>query len=551
MAEQDLHAKASTVEEPPKTFRGILGRLGPGLIIAGSIVGSGELIATTATGAEAGFTLLWLIIIGCVIKVWVQVELGRYTIVSGQTTMQAINTTPGPAMTFGWQNGGNESFRKWSFANWMSFYWLIMFVVSLGQLGGIVGGVGQGLAIGFPITATGREYNQAVDERARLQLQIHQQRARSEQETGERVADPADLTKLQALNHLIDDPQGDLPALKNRAYDDRLWAILITVITAVLLVVGHYGLVERFSAFMVASFTLVTVITVLLLQLQPEYAIAWHDIVEGLSFRLPQPYLDTSTSPPVTKLPLATALAAFGIIGVGANELMQYPYWCLEKGYARFTGPNDGTQAWADRANGWLRVLRWDAYCSMFVYTFATIAFYLLGAAILGRLHLIPKGTDMIRTLAVMYEPVFGGWTTIVFLFGAFAVLYSTFFIANAGHARVCADAVRVFKGEEPKPRQERRWVQWFSGLFPVICLAFYLVYPEPKGLILASGVMQAIMLPMLCFTAIYFRYRRIDPRVAPGPIWDACLWISGFLMLLTGGWLAYTKLLDFGSLFK
>ncbi len=36
---------------PPTTLPGILRQLGPGLIIAGAIVGSGELIATTATGA--------------------------------------------------------------------------------------------------------------------------------------------------------------------------------------------------------------------------------------------------------------------------------------------------------------------------------------------------------------------------------------------------------------------------------------------------------------------------------------------------------------------
>jgi len=70
----------------------------PGLIVAGSIVGSGELIATTATGAQAGFWLLWLILIGCVIKVFVQIELGRYSIVTGQTTMAGLNQVPGPVI---------------------------------------------------------------------------------------------------------------------------------------------------------------------------------------------------------------------------------------------------------------------------------------------------------------------------------------------------------------------------------------------------------------------------------------------------------------------
>ncbi|MCL5281906.1 MAG: hypothetical protein M1376_18585 [Planctomycetes bacterium] len=61
------------------------------MIIAGSIVGSGELILTTKTGAEAGFWLLWLITIGCVIKVSTQIEFARHTITWGNTPLQALN----------------------------------------------------------------------------------------------------------------------------------------------------------------------------------------------------------------------------------------------------------------------------------------------------------------------------------------------------------------------------------------------------------------------------------------------------------------------------
>ena len=78
-------------EQPPSTFRGILLRLGPGLILAGSIVGSGELIATTRTGAEAGFTFLWLIILGCVIKVFTQVEVSRHCIIKATGKSGILN----------------------------------------------------------------------------------------------------------------------------------------------------------------------------------------------------------------------------------------------------------------------------------------------------------------------------------------------------------------------------------------------------------------------------------------------------------------------------
>ena len=44
------------------------------------------------------------------------------------------------------------------------------------------------------------------------------------------------------------------------------------------------------------------------------------------------------------------AKTTFGIIGVGASELMVYPYWCLEKGYGVAVGPRDDSEAWAIRA---------------------------------------------------------------------------------------------------------------------------------------------------------------------------------------------------------
>jgi Mn2+/Fe2+ NRAMP family transporter len=496
----------SMIETPPTTPLGILRRLGPGLIIAGSIVGSGELIGATTTGAQAGATLLWLIVLGCVIKVFVQVEFGRYVIATGRTSMDGMNETPGP---------------RWKMS-WLFWYWLLMFLISLGQLGGIVGGVGQAMAISLPLTQAGRAYNESASQRTAEVFDLYARRdTLSDQERREKESR---IEKLEAVL------KGNSAGAREQYY----WATIITVVTAVLLVAGRYGLIQWVSTFLVASFTLVTVVDLTLLQLEPQWAIGWADLLDGLKFQLPA-HGDG----------VRTALQTFGIIGVGANELIQYPYWCSEKGYARFCGPRDATPAWADRARGWLRVLRWDAWCSMLVYTFATLAFYLLGAAILGRLKLVPEGPEMIRTLSTMYQPIFGRWTQILFLFGAFAVLYSTFFVANAGHARVCSDALRVF-GFRQDATQERRMVAILSGVFPCICLVVYLAYSMPAELVLASGAMQAIMLPMLAFSAIYFRFRRSDARIQPTRLWDFCLIASGVIMAITSTWLVVEQVKAF-----
>src|SRR5687768_1787789 len=137
--------------DPPTTVLGKLRRLGPGMILAGAIVGSGELIATPKVAAEAGFWLLWLIVLGCTLKVFTQIEMGRHAITWGQTSLEAINSLPGPR------------FR----VHWIVWYWFAVLVLIVSQNGGIIGGVGQALAMWKPLTADGREYNRIHDQLVR------------------------------------------------------------------------------------------------------------------------------------------------------------------------------------------------------------------------------------------------------------------------------------------------------------------------------------------------------------------------------------------------
>jgi Mn2+/Fe2+ NRAMP family transporter len=519
-------SKATTVETPPTSILGILSRLGPGLIIAGSIVGSGELIGTTKTGAEAGFWLLWLIIIGCVIKVFVQVELGRDAIVRGKTTMSALSEVPGPSIK--------------GHGNWLLWYYFVMFAFSIGQLGGIVGGVGQAMAISMPLTQQGGEFNEYLrykTDRAVAEKELVQAEAKSSKS-------PDLPTKRERLMRDEQKLAEFGPDFEKRSKyfwsDDRIWALLIAIATSILLVVGRYGMIEGVTTALVAMFTLATVLNVIMLQTTKDWGISATDILHGLSFRLPPP------SEPGYKTALMTALKTFGIIGVGANELLAYPYFCVEKGYARFTGHRDDSESWGQRARGWMNVMRWDAWCSMVVYTVATIAFYLLGAAVLGRSGLIPEDADLMRTLNVMYEPVFGQWAEILFLVGAFAVLYSTYFVANAGHSRVLTDALQAVGVLSRADKTRRLTTTLICGILPFVCLGvYYLAYffnTSIAQLVLVSGMMQALMLPMISGAALYFRYKLSDRRVTPGKAWDVFLWISTLGMFLAAGVLMYIE---------
>ena len=104
-----------------------------------------------------------------------------------------------------------------------------------------------------------------------------------------------------------------------------VWAFVAAIGASLLIYRGHYQFVERVSLVLIGLFTLLTFASLFFLQYTP-YALSWDNVIEGLRFELPVEAI-------------GVAIAAFGITGVGGDEIMYYNYWCLEKGYARHTGP--------------------------------------------------------------------------------------------------------------------------------------------------------------------------------------------------------------------
>jgi Mn2+/Fe2+ NRAMP family transporter len=577
-ATPDGASASSEIQEPPTSFGGIFRKLGPGLIIAASIVGSGELIATTKTGAQAGISLLWLIVVGCLIKVFVQIELGRVAISQGETTLTSLNRVPGPRLV----------------VSWIIWYWLIMMIVGFGQLGGIIGGVGQAMALARPLTG---DYVEAIKYPSEAELKRYiawdddktknegvelamLSEAQQKRVTRAQAVIEARLTKLdegvpgraeqtvQLVRNLIEKEKvakaredaaeefskDDVLGVEKAAvkatltpwtWDDKYWSVVVAIMTIVLLVRGKYGLIQNVSTFLVVGFTFITIGNVMALQFKPEFAMGASEIFAGLIPLLPE----AGVAPPglpywELKQPLATALATFGIIGVGATELVAYPYWCIEKGYAKFTGPKTNDEAWYRRANGWIHVMKWDAFASMIIYTIATLAFFFMGVAVMYQNGLDPEGMRMVSTLLEQYVPVFGEYAKWLFLVGAIAVLYSTYLVANAAWTRVYTDAFKVFglmsRNNEKSHNQS---ILVLAIVLPLISMSLWCSGINPVKLVLLSGLMQAIMLPMLGFAALWFRYTKTDEPIRPGKVWDGCLILSCIGLLIAGAWGVYSKL--------
>ena len=189
----------------------------------------------------------------------------------------------------------------------------------------------------------------------------------------------------------------------------------------------------------------------------------------------------------------------FGITGVGATELVMYPYWCVEKGYARFVGPRETDAEWVARARGWIRVMHLDILCSLAIYTMATVAFYLLGAGVLHRMGVVPAARDTVAVLSQIYTQTLGEWALWVFYVGVVVTLYGTIFAATAAHSRMMADLVRVL-GVYPREDAERRlqWRNRFVVVLATLPAVFYWFFESPVRMVVAGGVAQALMLPLI-----------------------------------------------------
>ncbi|MEK7406830.1 MAG: Nramp family divalent metal transporter [Acidobacteriota bacterium] len=448
MPEDPYRLDPQDVADPPRSLAAILRRIGPGIILCASIVGSGELIATTTLGAQAGYSALWVILLSCFIKPVVQAEFGRYTIATAETGLAAFDRFPGP---------------RWK-VNWIVWVWAVMVTITLFQVGAMFGGVSQ------------------------------------------------------VMNQLV-------PAVPV-----NLWVLVFLALTLALLLGGGYERIEKLAMVKVALFTMLTFLCALLLLRMPQY-FSWDQLFEGLKFRLPGEGL-------------ATAVAVFGITGVGATELFMYPYWCIEKGYARFAGKGDGSAAWQRRARGWIRVMQVDIASSMVIYTVATVAFYVLGAGVLNGMGLVPAAKDMIPVLSNIYTQTLGPWALWLFYAGAIATLYGTVFAATAAHSRLYADMFRLmgfFRADDyPQRLRYRRRFVWFLTVVPA-CM--FWVFQSPVKMVVAGGVAQSIMLPVIGVATLYLRHRCLPREAAPSRPTTAALWVAAAVIICFMGYYAMTEI--------
>ena len=445
------------VRAAPKGMFPMLLTLGPGIVLAGGVIGSGELINTPLQAARFGFVLLWAVIISCLIKYFLQVEVGRHCIVHQRTIFEALNSFPGP---------------KFRGTSWIVLLFMLAWTPS--QIGavGIVGAL-AGL--------------------------LHS------------------LAPLQA------------------GWSVPLWSLVVVLTIQALLWKGLYRHLEKAMVTLVVGFSLSVLLGLVMLQ-GTAYALTTGEIFSGLTFSM------GDQSP---RLAAYAVISLMGALGVAGTELFVYSYWVMEKGYAKHVGPptSDG---WLGRARGWVRLLQVDAGLATLLATTVTVAYFLLGCAILFRQGQMPEGIGVVEQMSLIYTDTYGNWSRGVFLFGAFCTLFSTVLAGTAANGRAYTDLLcslgLVNRNLQSSVNRSHRVVQ--SIFLASALVLFLLMQSPPATLVILSGYFIALFGMPLAMIGICWLAFRTDKRLRMNRVTAVLLLISvvvistclGFALVVQSG---------------
>jgi Mn2+/Fe2+ NRAMP family transporter len=427
------------------------------MITSAAVVGSGELLTATTLGAQVGFLLLWLVFLSTFVKVWVQVELARWTISEGRVALLGYNEVPPRIKGRGW----------------MAWLVLLMFVQFMTSQAGVISASAFAFSSLLPIGG-----------------------------------EPYSLLSIGT------------------------WVGILVAIAIGVHVANRYVLVEGISTALVVLVTGFAITVVFLLQSTP-FAWTLGDMAEGMQFK-------------IAVGSFGVALSMFGLTGVGAGEVTAYTYWCVEKGYAAWTGPKDASQAWADRARGWISVMKVDAWVSWGIYTISTAAFYILGAAVLHPQGLVPEGTDVMTTISGIFDSTVGRWGAIVFLIGAGLGLFKTILANVPSLGRQVGNTLAIFGAFDWYDQALRdRWMRWIMIVLPILWGIFGTVVRSPLPLVILAGILNAVFLIGVAIATLYLSRKQTDPRVKDGPVFTVLLVLSAVAIILVGVLGLYNTVVD------
>ncbi|MCD6054783.1 MAG: Natural resistance-associated macrophage protein [Rubrobacteraceae bacterium] len=107
----DVTDEGALRTQAPSTLGRRLRYAGPGIVIAVTGVGAGDMVSSLVAGTDFGMVLLWAVVLGAILKYFLTEGIGRWYMASGQTILQ------------GWRSLG-----RWAIWYFVIYLFIVTFV---------------------------------------------------------------------------------------------------------------------------------------------------------------------------------------------------------------------------------------------------------------------------------------------------------------------------------------------------------------------------------------------------------------------------------------
>lgn len=289
----------------------------------------------------------------------------------------------------------------------------------------------------------------------------------------------------------------------------QLWTVIIILVTAAIVFLGQYNVVEQVSSCVGIARTLAVVVAALFVF--PNV----RDLASGL---VPQILQDVQYQ---------EVLPWLGFMLAGAAGMMWYSYWVDARGYGatalKQEQPLEVKQLDADqqqRLRGWVNLMTISNTLAVVGALLAALAFLILRGELLRPQGVVPQEDKVAETLGSLLGDLwgpFGFWFMIAIVFITFC---STTLSVQDGFGRMFADGTQILlqgfgvRGRWTNEKFLRK--VYIAVHLAILPIAVYLFFGEPVGLLQTAGAIKAAHIPIVTGLTLYLNHRMLSDKLRP-----------------------------------
>lgn len=289
----------------------------------------------------------------------------------------------------------------------------------------------------------------------------------------------------------------------------QLWTVIIIIVTAAIVLLGQYNLVEKISSYIGIARTIAVVAAAIFVF--PNL----RQLGAGLLPQIPQ------------NVQYQEILPWLGFMLAGAAGLMWYSYWIEARGYgaASIEGqeqidPKQLNLEEKNKLRGWLNLMMISNTLAVVGALLAALSFLILGGELLRPQGLVPKENQVAETLGSLLGDIwgpFGFWFMVAIVFITFC---STVLSVEDGFGRMFADGTQILlQGFGMRGRwTNEKFLQRFYivVLLALLPIGIYLFFGEPVGLLQTAGGIEAAHIPIVAGLTLYLNHRMLPKELQP-----------------------------------